>query len=77
MEAEGMMQIVKLDASVAAAARARLALIDQYEMTAALLRRELEGYVASASGVDLTVEQWHLDIDRGLLEREESVTDGE
>lgn len=70
------MQIVKLDGPTWAAARARLALVEQHEVTARLLRHELECFVSQATGVNLTCEQWNLDIEHGLLEKE-CVTDGE
>lgn len=50
----------------------RQAIINQYEIVTNALKNEIMLIVMNATGVDVFHEEWHIDLERGILRKVEN-----
>lgn len=60
---------MQLSPEVAAQLRARKAIIDQQELLLSALKLEFASYIQASCGVDITQEEYTLDLEKGTLEK--------
>lgn len=66
-----MKGIEALDQQALQQVRIRQAIINQYKIVTDALENEIMMIVMNATGVDVFRENWHIDLDRGILRKQE------
>jgi hypothetical protein len=62
-------KLIKLSPEVRQGISARMQLIAQKELELSLFRNELSAFIQQSTGADLNKQDWTLDLEHSLLER--------